>query len=36
VFTARDCGALVHTIRVESADGQNVEHDYWIQAPWCE
>lgn len=36
VFTARDCGALVHTIRVESADGQSVEHDYWIRAPWCE
>ena len=36
VFKARDCGALVHTIRIESADGQNVEHDYWIRAPWCE
>jgi hypothetical protein len=36
VFTAHGCGAIVHTIMVESADGQSVTHDYWIPAPWCE
>jgi hypothetical protein len=36
VFEARGCSALVHTIIVESADGQSVEHDYWIPAPWCD
>ncbi|MDY6877680.1 MAG: hypothetical protein SWK90_15975 [Chloroflexota bacterium] len=36
VFTARGCSALVHTIIVESADGQSVKHDYWIPAPWCQ
>ena len=35
IFVARGCGALVHTITVESADGQQVTHDYWIPAPWC-
>lgn len=35
VFTARGCSALVHTITVESADGQSVSHDYYIPAPWC-
>lgn len=35
VFTARGCTALVHTITVESADGQSVKHDYWISPPWC-
>jgi hypothetical protein len=36
VFEARGCSALVHTIVVESADGQSVTHDYWIAVPWCE
>jgi hypothetical protein len=36
VFTAHGCGAIVHTIRVDSADGQTVTHDYYISAPWCE
>ncbi len=36
VFDAHGCGALVHTIKVESADGQSVVHDYFISAPWCE
>jgi hypothetical protein len=36
VFEARGCSALVHTIIVESADGQRVQHDYWIAAPWCD
>lgn len=35
VFRARGC-TLVHTILVESADGQSVKHDYWIQPPWCD
>jgi hypothetical protein len=26
----------VHTITVESADGQRVGHDYWIPPPWCD
>jgi hypothetical protein len=34
VFRAHGTGALVHTIKVESADGQTVEHAYWIKAPW--
>ena len=28
--------AMAHTIFVESADRQNVKHDYWIPAPWCD
>lgn len=28
--------AILGTIRVESADGQAVSHDYWISAPWCD
>ena len=36
VFEAQGCSALVHTIIVESADGQRVQHDYWIPAPWCD
>jgi hypothetical protein len=36
VFTAHGCGAIVHTIKVESADGQSAMYDYWIPAPWCE
>ena len=35
VFIARGC-TLVHTILVESADGQSNKHDYWIRAPWCD
>jgi hypothetical protein len=30
VFEARGCGKIVHTIAVESADGQTVSHDYSI------
>ena len=36
VFTAHGCGGLVHTIIVESADGQSVKHKYWIPPPWCQ
>jgi len=35
VFKARGCDAIVHTIAVESADGQTVSHDYYIHPPWC-
>jgi len=35
-FQARGCSALVHTITVESADGQTARHDYWIPVPWCD
>jgi hypothetical protein len=36
VFRAIGCSALVHTITVESADGQIASHDYFIPAPWCQ
>jgi hypothetical protein len=36
VFEAQGCSALVHTIIVESTDGQSVTHDYWIPVPWCD
>jgi hypothetical protein len=36
VFEAQGCSALVHTIIVESADGQSVKKEYYIPAPWCE
>jgi len=36
VFQAHGCSAMVHTIIVESADGQKVEHKYWIPTPWCD
>jgi hypothetical protein len=36
VFEAQGCSALVHTIIVESADGQSVTKEYYIPAPWCE
>jgi hypothetical protein len=36
VFRARGCSGIVHTITVESADGQTVSHDYHIRSPWCE
>lgn len=35
VFNARGRN-IVHTITVESADGQRVSHDYFIKAPWRE
>ncbi len=35
IFQHAGCSAIVHTITVESADGQSVSHDYWIPAPWC-
>jgi hypothetical protein len=34
-FKARGCIRIVHTITVESADGQTVSHDYAIIPPWC-
>ena len=34
-WPARSCTALVHTIQVDSADGQSVRRDYWYPAPWC-
>jgi len=39
VFRHDGCTAIVHTITVESADGQTVSHDYWIPVealPWCQ
>lgn len=36
VFEHGGCSAIVHTIIVQSADGQSVSHDYWIQVPWCD
>lgn len=36
IFEAQGCSALVHTIIVESTDGQSVTHDYWIPVPWCD
>jgi len=36
VFKAQACSAILHTITVESADGQTVAHDYAIPAPWCD
>ena len=36
VFQARACNALVHTIIVESADGQTTRNKYWIPVPWCD
>lgn len=35
VFRASGC-VIVHSITVESADGQSVSHDYFIRAPWCD
>jgi hypothetical protein len=35
VFHSGGC-VIVHSITVESADGQKVTHDYFIRAPWCE
>jgi len=35
---ASGCGAIVHNITVESADGQTASEDYWIgeeALPWC-
>jgi outer membrane biosynthesis protein TonB len=36
IFTAQGCNALVHTIKVESDDGQSVSHSYYIDPPWCD
>ena len=36
VFRHRGCSAIVHTITVESADGQSATHDYYIPVPWCD
>ena len=35
VFVTKGC-PIVHTITVESADGQRVAHDYYIRPPWCD
>ena len=35
VFLASGC-TMVHTIRVDSSDGQSVSHDYYINSPWCD
>ena len=35
-FDASGCGLIVHGIKVESADGQSVSHDYALQPPWCD
>jgi serine/threonine-protein kinase len=35
VFTASGC-SIIHSITVESADGQSVSHDYFIRSPWCD
>ena len=35
VFDVGGC-AIIHSITVESADGQRVTHDYYIRAPGCE
>jgi hypothetical protein len=35
VFKVEKC-TIVKTISVESADGQQVSHDYYIRAPWCD
>jgi len=35
VFDVGGC-AIIHTITVESADGQKVAHDYYIRAPGCD
>jgi hypothetical protein len=35
VFTASGC-TIIHSITVESADGQSVSHDYFIRSPWCD
>ena len=35
-FEASGCGLIVHGIKVESADGQSVSHDYAVEPPWCD
>ena len=35
VFNAAGC-TIIHTITVESADGQSVSHQYFIRSPWCD
>jgi len=35
IFNARGRN-IVHTVTIESADGQSVSHDYFIKAPWRE
>ena len=34
-FVESGC-TIVHTIKVDSADGQTLSHQYWIPAPWCD
>jgi hypothetical protein len=39
VFDAAGCSAIVHNITVESADGRDKEHDYYLGKdvlPWCQ
>ncbi len=38
-FPAQGCGQIVHTITVESADGQSKTDDFWLGGdllPWCD
>jgi serine/threonine protein kinase len=35
IFQAAGC-TIVHSITVESADGQRASHDYYIRSPWCD
>ena len=35
VFRAAGC-TIIHTIAVESADGQSISHQYFIRSPWCD
>jgi hypothetical protein len=36
VFRHSGCSAIIHTITVESADGQSATQDYYIPVPWCD
>jgi hypothetical protein len=38
-FPAEGCGQIVHTITVDSADGQSKAKAFWLggdQLPWCD
>jgi hypothetical protein len=38
-FPAQGCGQIVHTITVESADGQSKADDFWLGGDlllWCD
>jgi hypothetical protein len=34
-FVESGC-TIVHTIRVDSADGQTLSRQYFIRSPWCD